>query len=263
MAQELRAVNASSPEYLDRLARYVRARTTDLEGLYLSPLTEPAADYTVNVVENVVRRYDVDGIHLDYVRFPADDFDYSRTALDAFRQSLYSDLQPEQQRDLDARMARDPLVYPDAFPERWNAFRQRQLTRLVMRLRRSVKEKNPALTLSAAVVPDAAEASNHRMQDWPGWMTFGLLDIVCPMTYTTDAERFATQVAGVRAMVPRQSVWIGIGAYQLPEDRIVGNVRTARRLDVGGVVLFSYDSLAGTAKGPAYVTAIGRAAFAP
>jgi hypothetical protein len=48
----------------------------------------------------------------------------------------------------------------------------------------------------------------------------------------------------------------------LSEEQIAANVRTARRLDAGGIVLFSYDSLAGSPRGPAYVEELGRALFA-
>jgi hypothetical protein len=58
-------------------------------------------------------------------------------------------------------------------------------------------------------------------------------------------------------------VWTGIGAYQLSEEQIAANIRTARRVDVGGIVLFSYDSLAGTPRGPSYVVELGRTMFAP
>jgi uncharacterized lipoprotein YddW (UPF0748 family) len=263
IAEDLLRIDPSRPEYLQRLAEYVRTRPFDLEGLYLSPLTPEAAEYTAGVVREVVRRYAVDGIHLDYVRYPSDDFDYARSGLSAFRRSVVEDLPVDERRAHDSRLDREPLAYADAFPERWRTFRQSQLTRLVMRIRQTIKAVRPSTVLSAAVVPDPHDASTRRLQDWPAWIAFGLLDIVCPMAYTTDAGRFAAQVSTVRTLAPRRAVWVGIGAYQLSEEAIIANVRTAQRLEVGGIVLFSYDSLAGTARGPAHVSTIGRAAFAP
>lgn len=55
--------------------------------------------------------------------------------------------------------------------------------------------------------------------------------------------------------------WAGIGAYRLSSGQIVENAQTARRLGVGGIILFSYDSLADAPHGPGYVTQVGRAAF--
>jgi hypothetical protein len=42
---------------------------------------------------------------------------------------------------------------------------------------------------------------------------------------------------------------------------IVQNVQAARRLGVGGVILFSYDSLTGPTRRREYVSEVGRAAF--
>src|SRR5256885_1492842 len=80
LAEDLHAVDPRSPGYLGRLARYVRTQPGDLEGLYLSPISDAAVEYTAAVVRNIVERYAVDGVHLDYLRYPTVDFDYSRGA---------------------------------------------------------------------------------------------------------------------------------------------------------------------------------------
>jgi uncharacterized lipoprotein YddW (UPF0748 family) len=263
VAAELAGIRPSDPVYLERLAAYVRGRPGDLEGLYLSPIPSAAAAYTTGVIANLARRYPVDGIHLDYVRYPAEDFDYGRPALSGFRSAMRDRLTAEERRVHDARADRDPLAYSEAFPEEWQEFRRNRLTALVAGIRRAVKTVRPTALLSAAVIPDPDEASGRRFQDWPGWLAGGLLDVICPMVYTTDAGRFAQQVTAARRLAGRHTLWTGIGAYRLAEDQILDNVRTARELDVGGIVLFSYDSLAGTPRGPSYVTDLGRAAFAP
>ena len=44
LAEDLAGVDARSPEYLGRLSRHVRSRATEIEGLYLSPITPEATD---------------------------------------------------------------------------------------------------------------------------------------------------------------------------------------------------------------------------
>ena len=65
----------------------------------------------------------------------------------------------------------------------------------------------------------------------------------------------------VREITGRGRVWAGIGAYRLPVDAVVERIELARSLDIGGTVLFSYDSLAQLPAGPAQVSRIGRDAF--
>lgn len=261
LAGTLAAMDAHDPDYVRRLVEYVESRPDEVEGLYLSPLTEASADYTTNVIAGLAARYDIDGVHLDYARYPGEVFDYSRSAMGAFRASVIDDLSPEERTRLDLRVEATPTIYADMFPERWTRFRRDRLTRLVVRIRDAVDAARPGALFSAAVFPDAADASERRFQDWPGWLLYGVLDVICPMAYTTDPAVFAAQIGSLRRLAGRDRVWSGIGAYRLSQEALVGRIRLAQSLDVGGIVLFSYDSLAEMPSGPARVVTIGQAVF--
>jgi uncharacterized lipoprotein YddW (UPF0748 family) len=262
LADELSNVDPRSPGYLGRLARSARSQSAEVEGLYLSPVSPESVTYTTSVVRDIAKRYDIDGVHLDYIRYPTSDFDYSRDTLAAFRRSVVADLAVADLRRYDARVAAGgPLVFAQAFPERWRAFRAARLTTLLTSLRAGVRAVRPAALLSAAVIPDPQEAVTHRLQDWRGWLDTGLIDVICPMAYTTDASVFATQIAAAKQAAGSHPLWAGIGAYRLSAEQIVENAQTARRLGVGGIILFSYDSLADPSHGPGYVSQVGRAAF--
>ena len=69
------------------------------------------------------------------------------------------------------------------------------------------------------------------------------------------------QIAAVKQIAGTHPIWAGIGAYRLSSEQIVEHAQTARRLGVGGIILFSYDSLADATHGPGYVAQVGRAAF--
>ena len=71
-------------------------------------------------------------------------------------------------------------AYPNLFPERWSDFRRSRLTSLVIKIRTAVKAVRPNAVFSAAVVPDAQVAFDHRLQDWRGWIDQSLLDVICP-----------------------------------------------------------------------------------
>ncbi len=120
---------------------------------------------------------------------------------------------------------------------------------------------SPSAIASVAVIPDLREAATHRLQDWRGWLDTGLIDVICPMADTTDPAVFAAQIAAAKQIAGSHPLWAGIGAYRLSSDQIVENAQTARRLGVGGIILFSYDSLADSAHGPGFVSRVGRAAF--
>ncbi len=262
LADELADIDPHSPGYVGRLARYARAQSAEVEGLYLSPVSAESAAYTTAVVRDIAQRYEVDGVHFDYIRYPTTEFDYSRDTLAAFRGVVMRDLTASDLSRYDERgAAGDLLIYTQAFPDRWRGFRAARLTALLSSLRAAVKAVRPTVVVSVAVIPDPREAATQRLQDWRAWLDSGLIDVVCPMAYTTDAGAFASQIAAARQAAGSHALWAGIGAYRLSLEQIVDNTKIARRLGVAGIILFLYDSLADGAHGPGYVSQVGNAAF--
>lgn len=262
LAREMALLEPKSQLYLDRLARWTRSQTSEVEGLYLSPIPDGALDATVSIVADIVARYPVDGVHLDYLRYPNPDFDYSREAMLAFKADVGGMLSDPDRKRREQTLGNDLLAWTDAFPERWREFRRERLTALVARLHDSVKSRRPGVLFSAAVLPDPAEASAQRLQDWEQWMESRLLDVVCPMAYATDGAGFASQITSARQAAGSRPLWAGIGAYRLSTSQTIENIQTARRLGAAGIVLFSYDSLISMPRGSEYLSQVGRAAFA-
>ncbi len=243
LAASLARLDPRTPGYLGQLARWARTESNAVEGLYLSPVPEASQAYTVAVVNDLLRSYALDGLHLDYVRYPTADFDYGQVTVLAFRHAMLPAVALPERERLDRQARTDPEAWPKAFAGPWAAFRRDRLSTLVHRIRATAQEARPGVVLSAAVVPLAGEARDHRLQDWPAWTRAGVLDVVCPMAYTTDVTEFARQIAGVREAAHGVPVWAGIGAWRLPVGRAADHVRAARRADAAGVLLFSYDSL--------------------
>jgi uncharacterized lipoprotein YddW (UPF0748 family) len=258
LAAELSAVRPG-PAHVTRLAQWSRGEANEVEGLFTSPMHPGASAHLVSVVQDIVARYPVDGVHLDYVRYPREDFDYSAGALREFRASVLPDLASSERERLDRRLGAEPFVYAETFPARWAAFRRSRLTSLVMRLRTAVKAARPEVLLTAAVVPDSNDAYARRLQDWALWTQSGLLDAVCPMAYSADPAVFTRQVVDALQSASPTPVWVGIGAYKLSPVQAAAHIQAARRAGSAGYVLFSYDSMV-EAGADAYLEQVARAA---
>lgn len=262
LAPRLVNVAPDVPSYVSSLAQWTRRHARTVEGLYTSPIPEAAQDYLVSLIGHIVRTYPLDGVHLDYIRYPGAEFDYSRAALAAFRASLADVVPAEELAAADARAVREPLVYTDRYPQRWLAFRQQRLTHLVGRLRATVRAELPAARITTAVWPDGADAVGRKMQDWPLWLRTGLVDAVCPMMYTTSATTFARQLTEL-AEHPVGRVWPGIGVYRITAAEAARRVVATRKAGFDGVLLFSYDSMTeGVGRRSAYLTSLHREVFA-
>jgi len=263
LAAEMKKVDLRSPAYLGRLTRWTRAHATEVEGLYTSPVHPGAQAHAAAVIGELAQNYAVDGVHLDYVRFPNEDFDYSPAAIALFKSTILPSLSERERREAAAREVLDPAAYPNLFPERWNAFRRDGLTALVAKVRAAVKAARPAAVLSAAVVADAQQATSSRQQDWRAWLDQSLIDVLCPMAYTTDTGMFVQQVKAAREHAGDRPVWAGIGAYQLPQAQTLQHIAEARRLGAAGTILFSYDALTAPPNSAGTLSTLGRAAFGP
>jgi len=264
IAQEVARLDPGNPGYVGKIARWTRGENDKVEGLYASPVVPDAAAYTERVVADLARRYELDGVHLDYARYPNQQFDYSRFAIAEFRAAMRPRLAPDVRRVLDEEEQADLFAYPDRFPSDWRDFRRARLTALVARIRLAVRAARPDALVTSAVFPDPQEAFDERLQDWRGWLGGRLVDAVAAMAYTQESSRFVEQIAAARdAAGNARAIWAGIGAYRLTPAQTIENILAARRLGAGGFVLFSYDSLTGPKPpAPDYLATVSRAAFA-
>ena len=261
LARGLNRLEPRSPEYVARLARWTRSRPTEVEGLYASPIHPWAASHVTAIITELATNYELDGVHLDYVRFPNEEFDYSKTAIQQFKRAILPELSAADRRRADAQERADPIAYPELFRDQWTSFRRSRLTALVTSVRAAVKAVRPTIVVSAAVVPEHTHASDTRLQDWRTWLDQSLVDVVCPMAYTPDVAVFERQISEAQDLAAGRSVWAGIGAYRLSASGTLQHIAAARRLKTAGVILFSYDSLVSPPNSIESLAELGRAAF--
>jgi len=266
VAAELYSMSPADPRYRARIVEWSKANRSELEGVYTSPSNPAVREHLYSIWMDILERYDVDGLHFDYVRLASPDFDYSRTSLDRFREWLEPRLGAGERRLLAQSLKNNPLAAADAYQEEYANFQRGQITALVERIYHGVKKRRAGVVVSAAVFANDENAYTRRFQDWRRWLQMGILDVVCPMAYTPDTEIFRKQieVASAAAHAAGRRVWAGIGAYRIPAESAVEKIEDARSLKADGVILFSYDFTTTTgALNPSgdYLNRVRRGAF--
>ncbi|MEJ7578502.1 MAG: family 10 glycosylhydrolase [Pyrinomonadaceae bacterium] len=266
VAAELYSMSPADPRYRARIVEWSKANRSELEGVYTSPSNPAVREHLYSIWMDILERYDVDGLHFDYVRLASPDFDYSRTSLDRFREWLEPRLGAGERRLLAQSLKNNPLAAADAYQEEYANFQRGQITALVERIYHGVKKRRAGVVVSAAVFANDENAYTRRFQDWRRWLQMGILDVVCPMAYTPDTEIFRKQieVASAAAHAAGRRVWAGIGAYRIPAESAVEKIEVARSLKADGVILFSYDFTTTTgALNPSgdYLNRVRRGAF--
>lgn len=240
LAGELNAMDPTESAYLERLRRHSIENRNRIEGLYTSPSAPEVQTRVYDVAMDLVDRYDIDGIHLDYVRYPSGEYDYSRGSLARFRSWVRGRISADRWAELDAAAADDPMAFTAALAGPLSEFRRAQITNLVERVYVGVKRRRPEVIVSAAVFPDASDSFAQRHQDWGAWIRAGIIDVVAPMAYTANDERFEELIAHAVRIGGPERVWAGVGTHVTTFQGTLDKIAIARRMGVRGVMLFSY-----------------------
>lgn len=267
VASELYSVSPSDPRYRARIVEWSKSNRSELEGVYVGPANSKVRAHIRGIWLDILKRYDVDGLHFDYVRLASPDFDYSRTSLKNFQKWLEPKLTKEEKRSLKEAVRQNPLAAAEIHSDKFGDFQREQITDLVTWIYRSVKDRKPNVTVSAAVFANDENAYSRRFQDWRRWLQLGVLDVVCPMAYSTDTAVFRSQIqiAASAAHAAGRHVWAGIGAYRVPVESTVEKIQSARELNAEGIILFSYDFTTRPSElnpGADYLQRVNQGAFA-
>ena len=210
-----------------------------------------AAAYTVDVLMRLVNHYDIDGIHLDRIRYPeftpaagqptltpanGANVGYNSTSVARFNLRHNRTGNPVQSDNL------------------WKQWRRDQVTNVVRRVYLNAIAAKPQLKLSGAFIATGngpicnpgqnckaiwessirAEAYWRMYQDWRAWTEEGIIDIAIPMNYKRE------HITGTGSQVLMYDEWnewtknqrynrstmVGIGNFI---NGVEGNVRQVRR----------------------------------
>lgn len=209
-----------------------RGRRQPLNDHYviLNPCRADVRDHIVAVAEEIVTRYAVAGLHLDYVRYAWEETPGAAQQFpgDPETLALY-------QRETGLRPADDQAA--------WSAWRTAQLTRLVVELRTMLARRRPDAALTAATWGNPERGLREYLQDAAGWLAAGVLDAAYPMVYRTRLADFENDLAVYDRLAPGSRLVPGLGIYLHREAD-----QTRAQLDRcaargGDWALFSFETL--------------------
>jgi uncharacterized lipoprotein YddW (UPF0748 family) len=247
------------------LAQYTPTRRArePIEGLYLDPGNPFVRQYIVDVIRELVANYDIDGLHLDYIRYPGQNWGFNPATVQEFTRRwtvdprlLSSHLRlPRPERILRGNLPLH-LRWHAYYYALWTETRSYFISSLVREIQREVKRVRPRCVVSAAVLPDRHVAYYHKGQDWPTWLSRGYVDLIVPMAYHGGVDRIAAQMAEADRIAGHGSVFAGLGAWRKDRTQIKEEVTHLRELGISGFSYFSYQGMQD--RDELYVEHVGR-----
>ena len=181
----------------------------------------------------VARKYDVDGLHFDYIRYPDGETCYCSGCRQRFEHQRGKPV-PHWPQD----------CYRGPLRDEYRQWRCQQITQLVETVAAQARKLKPELKISAAVFGAYPGCRESVGQDWLAWVQAGYVDFLCPMDYTESDLAFEVLVSNqLKLVAGRVPVYPGIGATAsrsaLSPDRVVGQIQLARQLGAAGFTVFN------------------------
>lgn len=194
------------------------------KSFWLDPGLPEVREYISDLIAEMVENYDVDGVHLDYIRYPGKNFD------DDFSFGIYN-----------GGLSRDD-------------WRRNNITELIDLINKKIKAIKPYVKLGAA--PIGVYKNQKGMYAWEGytevyqdsreWLRKGVLDYVVPQIYwgMNENPRFDLVAKDWLDNAFGRSVILGIGAYKENVKNEIGKmIQLSRSMNAGGVAFFRYSNI--------------------
>jgi uncharacterized lipoprotein YddW (UPF0748 family) len=201
------------------------------EYVWVSPAYPEVRSRLAHVAADIARRYDIDGIHLDRIRYPGNAWSWDSASRAGFGKD------------------------PSANPSEWKAYRTGLVNSMVRETYDSMTAVKPSLVLSAAVwgIYDdiwhwkTLAGKTDLMQDARAWARDGYIDVLDPMTYLKIKPKHCARIdwactlddhLAAEKRTGRQ-MYIGIDASKGARE-IVRQIRLARNRGATGMAIFSF-----------------------
>ncbi|MGF1516038.1 MAG: glycoside hydrolase family 10 protein [Elainellaceae cyanobacterium] len=205
---------------------------------FLDPANSGARRYLLRLFSEILTEYEVDGLQLDYIRYPFQDpsagrsYGYGTASRRAFR----------------AQTGVDPAtISPSdrALWQQWTDFRIEQVDSFVSAVSRLIDRRRPEAILSAAVFPMPEHERRHKIQQgWERWAREGEVDIIATMSYAIDTPQLEALVnPWLDSSLSPALVLPAIRLLNLPNTLALDQIQALRDLPAGGYALFAAENL--------------------
>ena len=204
--------------------------------MFMIPGKPETADYIASICQEIVENYDVDGISLDYIRYPESTFNYS-----------------------------DDELYPRASNLSKAEWRRENITRIVRRVHDVVKPIKPWVKLSSSPIGKYADTRRYSAGGWNCynavwqdpklWLRENLQDMLFPMMYFTGDHYYPFLFDWLENSYGHPIV-PGLGIYFLDPregrwtlNEVRAEMHTARNSGIGGIAFYRGEFLTKNCKG--------------
>lgn len=204
--------------------------------MFMIPGKPGTADYIADIAREIVTRYDVDGINLDYIRYPESQYRFN-----------------------------DDNLYSAKSGMSKNDWKRENITRIVRKVHDVVKGIKPWVKLSSSPIGKYKDLNRYRSGGWDcfnavyqdpqAWLRDNIQDMLFPMMYFLG-DHYYPFVFDWKENSYGHPIAAGLGIYFLDpkEGRwqlndVRTQMHTARKSEMGGIAFYRSEFLTRNIKG--------------
>lgn len=203
---------------------------------FLNPALPEVRDFLSDLYKNLVKKYDIDGIQFDYMRY-SNSGDYTNDfGYDTYTRQLFK-----------AFTGIDPIdLNPDAnMWQEWCSFRTNIISSYAYRIISEIKSIKPVIKISADVWPEYDETIVDIYQNPKAWVNRDYINNIIPMSYYLNEKPVVDDITNTQAFARGHSQIIsGIATYtKVDKAVLVRQIDAIRASNTNGIAIFEYESL--------------------
>ncbi|GEM_PF-492562 len=207
-------------------------------GYFLDPSNPEVQTFLIQLICEMIYRYQPDGINLDYIRYPQSTpprvagsemsaWGYTTCAREGFK-AIYGI---------------DPvaLTPTDDCWQAWNDYRRGKITEFVRRVSKICRSNS--VNLTAVIFPGKYTALENKHQDWEVWSANDYVDGFTPLFLTCDPVTASDMMKSVvRFKNPKTKLYAGlfIAFMNGSQTDLVRQIHELRKLKLDGFSMFDY-----------------------
>ena len=142
--------------------------------------------------------YDFDGMEYDIIRYPESNLwkylNVEKVSQSSVKDPGWSEHSVNKFMDLNdiQQYSTVKSLVLDSLDMRikWLDYKEEELIDFITNTTKLIKEKNPDIVISAAILCSYDSARSAYLQDYKKWLELGIVDVVEPMNYTSELSEF-------------------------------------------------------------------------
>ncbi|MCQ2957984.1 MAG: family 10 glycosylhydrolase [Candidatus Gastranaerophilales bacterium] len=199
---------------------------------WIDPSDKEGRQYLIDVACEITKKYNVDGIQLDYIRYPFQ----SNDNLMGFNHNSMEQYSAKTGEKLFQNNYATNIM--------WNKWKEENINTFVRKISANTKNIRKDLKISAAIFSKPqANRLNTIQQNYENWINNSYIDFLTPMSYSTSVEALNNNLSCLMPQNEGCLIYPGVALKHVNQTGLLKQITSIREHGFPGVSFFAVAQL--------------------